>query len=165
MWSGNKEENHGQGAKLVDPHFSQKGARMNQTQRIRAFPPITAIIMLMVAVLALTAAGCGGNSPGSAAGDMVQLLSERKFSDAYDSFSSNSPVHAQVSRDDCVTQMSASLPEGTTITDFSVTEEKIEDDKGTVSWKATVRMPNVDGQTFNDKFQMVKEDGNWKVDQ
>ncbi|MEK6536321.1 MAG: DUF4878 domain-containing protein [Actinomycetota bacterium] len=119
----------------------------------------------MVAVLALTAAGCGGNSPGSAAGDMVQLLSERKFSDAYDSFSSNSPVHAQVSRDDCVTQMSASLPEGTTITDFSVTEEKIEDDKGTVSWKATVRMPNVDGQTFNDKFQMVKEDGNWKVDQ
>ena len=42
--------------------------------------------------------------------------------------------------------MSASLPEGTTITDFSVTdfsvtEEEIEDDKGTISWKATVRMP------------------------
>lgn len=138
---------------------------MNQTQRIRAFLPITAIIMMMVAVLALTAVGCGGNSPGSAAGDMVQLLSERKFSDAYDSFSSNSPVHAQVSRDDFVTQMSASLPEGTTITDFSVTEEKIEDDKGTVSWKATVRMPNMDEQTLDDKFQMVKEDGNWKVDQ
>jgi hypothetical protein len=120
---------------------------------------------MMVAVLALTAVGCGGNSPGSAAGDMVQLLSERKFSDAYDSFSSNSPVHAQVSRDDFVTQMSASLPEGTTITDFSVTEEKIEDDKGTVSWKATVRMPNTDEQTLDDKFQMVKEDGNWKVDQ
>ena len=65
--------------------FPRKGHGMNQTQRIRAFPPITAIIMLMVAVLALTAAGCGGNSPGSAAGDMVQLLSERKFSDAYDS--------------------------------------------------------------------------------
>jgi len=138
---------------------------MNQTQRIRAFLPITAIMMMMVAVLALTAVGCGGNSPGSVAGDMVQLLSERKFGDAYDSFSSSSPVRAQVSRDDFVTQMSASLPEGTTITDFSVTEEKIEDDKGTISWKATVRMPNADDQTLDDKFQMVKEDDNWKVDQ
>ncbi|MHB1325287.1 MAG: NTF2-like N-terminal transpeptidase domain-containing protein [Thermoleophilia bacterium] len=138
---------------------------MNQTQRIRAFLPVTAIIMLLVAVLALTAVGCGGNSPGSAAGDMVQLLSERRFGDAYDSFSSNSPVRAQVSRDDFVTQMSASLPEGTAITDFSVTEENIEADKGTISWKATVRMPNADDQTLDDKFQMVKEEDNWKVDQ
>ncbi|MDO8736375.1 MAG: NTF2-like N-terminal transpeptidase domain-containing protein [Thermoleophilia bacterium] len=121
-------------------------------------------IILLVALLAVAAAGCGGNTPSSAARDMVQMLSDRQFGEAYDSFSSASPVR-EIQREDFISQMEASLPDGTTISEFSVTEEKIDGDKATVAWKAKVKMPNEDEQDLDDSFSAVKEDDTWMIEQ
>jgi hypothetical protein len=119
---------------------------------------------MLVVFLAVMAAGCGGNTPSSAANDMVQMLSDRQFGQAYDSFSSASPVR-EIQKEDFIAQMEASLPEGTTITEFSVTEEKIDGDKATVNWKAKVKMPDAEEQILDDSFSAVKEDGTWKIEQ
>ena len=115
---------------------------MNRFWKVRGIALALSMILLAV-MLAAAVSGCGGNTPSSAAGDMVQMLSDRQFGEAYDSFSSASPVR-EIKREDFISQMEASLPEGTTITEFSVTEEKIDGDKATVTWKAKVKMPNVD---------------------
>lgn len=121
-------------------------------------------MILLAAILMSAAYGCGGNTPSSAARDMVQMLSDRQFGEAYDSFSSVSPVR-EIAREDFIAQMESSLPEGTTITEFSVTEEKIDGDKATVNWQAKVNMPNEEEQPLDDSFSAVKEDGTWKIEQ
>ena len=148
--------------------FSREGVYiyMNQscTARVTAFAMAVTLMMTVMALTALVASGCGGNTPGSASNEMVQRLSDRKFDEAYDSLSASSPIR-QVKREDFIAQMSASLPEGTTITEFSITEEKTEGDKSTVSWKAKVNIPGHNDQTLDDKFDLVNEDGTWKVEQ
>jgi len=136
---------------------------MNKFWKARA-TALALSMMLLAAILVVAVPGCGGNTPSSAARDMVRMLSDRQFGEAYDSFSSASPVR-EIKREDFISQMEASLPEGTTITEFSVTEEKIDGDKATVAWKAKVNMPNVDEQPLDDSFSVVKEDGTWKIEQ
>jgi len=121
-------------------------------------------MVLLIALLAVMATGCGGDTPSSAARDMVQMLSDRQFGEAYDSFSSASPVR-EIQREDFIAQMEASLPAGTTISEFSVTEEKIDGDKATVSWKAKVKLPDTEEQDLDDNFSVVREDGTWKIEQ
>jgi hypothetical protein len=135
---------------------------MNQlrTTRIIVLAMTTA---LLLGILALVTSGCGGNSPSSASTDMMQLITDHKFGDAYDSFSSTSSVRAEVNRDDFVSQMGATFTESITVSDFTVTEEKIDGDTATVSWTAKIKMPDGQEQPLNDKFQLVKEDGTWKV--
>ena len=121
--------------------------------------------VFLVALLALAAAGCGGNSPSSATTDMLTLLGNRDFSGAYDAFASSSQIRANVSKEEFVSEMGASLPEGSSLSDIRITDEKIDGDTATVSWSATVKAPNVPDQQLNDSFQLTKEDGVWKVQQ
>ena len=121
-------------------------------------------MMLLATVLAGAAPGCGGNTPSSASRDMVQMLSDRQFGETYDSFSPSSPVR-EIKREEFVSQMEASLPEGATITGFSVTEETIDGDKATVKWKARVIVPDEDEQPLDDSFSAVRENGIWKIEQ
>lgn len=140
-----------------------KGATMNRSCKAGHLALAFSMILL-AAVLMPAAAGCGGNTPSSAASDMVQMLSDRQFGEAYDAFSSASPIR-EIKREDFISQMEASLPEGTTITEFAVTEEKIDGDKATVSWKAKVNIPNAEEQPLDDSFSAVREDGTWKIEQ
>jgi len=114
-------------------------------------------------MLALAAAGCGGNTPTQGANDMMQLIINRDYGAAYDAFSSASPVKHELNRDDFISQMQASFPEVATLGDFNVTDEQIDGDSATVSWTAKITLPDGQEQPLNDKFQMVKEDGTWKV--
>ena len=97
--------------------------------------------------------------------DMLTLLSNRDFSGAYDSFASSSQIRANVSKEEFVSEMGASLPEGSSMADISVSDEKIDGDNATVSWSATVKTPNSQDQPLNDSFQLTKEDDVWKVQQ
>lgn len=135
---------------------------MNRSWKAGVFVPASIILLAIMLLAAIP--GCGGNTPSSAASDMVQMLSARQFGEAYDSFSTTSPVR-EVKREDFIAQMEASLPAGTSITEFSVTEEKVEDSKATVTWSAKVNMPNVPEQPLDDSFSLVKEYGTWKVEQ
>lgn len=140
-----------------------KGETMNRFYKARHLALVLTTIFLAV-ILMSAVYGCGGNTPSSAARDMVQMLSDRQFGEAYDSFSSVSPVR-EIKREDFISQMEASLPDGTTITEFSVTEEKIDGDKATINWKAKVNIPNAEEQPLDDSFSAVKEDGTWKIEQ
>ena len=126
---------------------------------------IALAVILAAAMMALLASGCGGNTPSYASQDMLTMLANRDFGGAYDAFASSSQIRAQVSRDEFITQMGTSLPEGSTLTDVNISDEKIDGDKATVSWSATVKMPNAEDQSLNDSFQLVKEDDVWKVEQ
>ncbi|MHB9054071.1 MAG: Rv0361 family membrane protein [Thermoleophilia bacterium] len=138
---------------------------MRHSRTIRAGATAVAVILTMAA-LALLAAGCGGsNTPTSATQDMLTLLANRDFGGAYDAFANSSQIRSQVSRDDFIKQMGASLPEGTTLSDINVTNEQIDGDKATVSWTATVKSTSAQDQPLTDSFAVVKEDDSWKVDQ
>lgn len=121
-------------------------------------------IILLAAMLAVAAPGCGGNTPSSASREMVQMLSDRQFGEAYDSFSSSSPVR-EIKREEFISQMEATLPEDATINEFSVMEEIIDGDKATVNWKAKVNAPDEDEQPLDDSFSVVRESGIWKIEQ
>jgi len=138
---------------------------MKDLRGVRTTIIIAAAIVMMVAVLPLLASGCGGNTPTSAATDMMQLITDHKYGEVYDSFSSDSPVRAQINRDDFVAQMESSFPAATTISEFTVTEEKIDGDKATVNWTAKISTPDGQEEPLNDKFELVLEDGTWKVSQ
>ena len=137
---------------------------MLHSKAIRA--ALAALAIIITAGAMLLASGCGsGKTPSAATQDMLNLLADRDFGGAYDAFASSSQIRAQVSRDDFIKQMGISLPDGTTLTDINVTDEKIDGDKATVSWTATVKSTNAQDQPLTDSFALVKEDDAWKVDQ
>ncbi len=152
------------GEPTINFRAHKKGVSMKKS-RTTGVMAIVVAFMAAVAILALVVAGCGGNTPTSASQEMIEKLSSRDFGGAYDSFSSSSPVRAQIDRDTFISKMQTSLPDGTTITEFNASNEQIDGDKATVSWSAKVKMPNVDEQPLDDKFTLVKEDDTWKIDQ
>lgn len=135
---------------------------MYRSHKAGASPLILAFAMMAALLLAVT--GCGGNSPGSASAEMVDKLSTRSFGEAYDSFATQSQMRAELTREQFIAQFEAALPPGSEIVDFSVTEEKTDGDRATVTWKATVKVPNAEDQPLDDQFELIREDGVWKVD-
>lgn len=117
----------------------------------------------LVLVIMLFATGCG-KSPSSTASEFTKAINERNFGAAYDMLASNSPVRA-IAREDFIKNAEASMPQGSVLENFQVTEEKIEGDTATVKWSALQKVPGQTDEPINSSWTMVKENEEWKIQQ
>jgi hypothetical protein len=136
---------------------------MIRSERVKTAAAAMAALLAAMTLLAVLLAGCGCNTPSSATTDMIQKLSDRQFGEAYDSFASNSEMRQKVTRDQFIAQFEAALPDGSKIEEVSITEETVDGDKATVKWQATVKLPGGEEQKLDDSFELVNENGTWKV--
>jgi hypothetical protein len=120
------------------------------------------VVALLAAMTALAVAGCGGQSPTQAADEFTQHLNNREFGEAYDMLSSSSPLKA-VSRDDFIKNAQQSLPNGSRVDNFQVTEEDVNGDTATVKWTGTEKVPGQPDQTQNGTWTLNREDDQWKL--
>ena len=76
--------------------------------------------------------------------------------------SSASPVKA-ISKDDFAKNVDASLPQGTTVDSFLVTEENINGDTATVKWTGTEKIPGQPDNPQSGTWTLNKENEEWKL--
>ena len=123
-------------------------------------------ILALTGLLLLGAllAGCGSQGPGAAAEQFAAALNSRDFGAAYDLLSGDSPLRG-VSRDDFIRNAENSFPRNAAVDSFQVTSEDVRDDTATVNWSAVEKIPGQPGRPVNSSWQMVRENGNWKIKQ
>lgn len=121
------------------------------------------VVLSLVAALALTVTACGGDSPGDTVKKYFDNISSGDFGAVYDLLSKDSPARKQYSRDEFVEMAKEEFPQGATISNYSVLEEKIDGDRATVKFRATLKAPDAPEDTDEDTISLVKEDGKWKL--
>lgn len=121
------------------------------------------VVLSLVAAMVLALSACGGDSPGDTVKEYFDNISSGDFGAVYDLLSKDSPVRQQYSRDEFTEMAREEFPQGATISDYSVLEEKIDGDRATVKFRATLKAPNEPEDTDEDTISLVKEDGKWKL--
>ena len=118
----------------------------------------------LLLLAAWLAAGCGSQEPGATAQQFAGALNNRDFGAAYDLLSGDSPLRG-VSRDDFIRNAESSFPQNGAVDSFQVTSEDIKDDSATVNWSAVEKIPGQPDRPVSSSWQMVKENGHWKIKQ
>lgn len=120
-------------------------------------------VLVLGAFMALFAAGCGGGGPGDTVEKFFENMADRNFAEVYDMVSRDSPAR-KVSREEFIKTMEeAGIPEGASMSDYEVLEERIDGDRATVRFKATLKAPNEPDDTDEGTVELVNEDGEWKI--
>ena len=119
-------------------------------------------IAALAALLLPLAAGCGGETPTSAARTFMQHLNNREFGQAYDMLASSSPLK-KIPRNRFINNAEASTPKGAVVAGFTVTSESVNGGRATVRWKGTRKAPGTPDDPQNGSWTLNQEDGHWKL--
>ncbi len=128
---------------------------------MRKIAPII-LAAALAALMFLPAAGCGSESPTSAAQAFMQHLNNREFGDAYDMLASSSPLK-KISRDQFVRNADASSPQGARVDGFTVTSESVNGNTATVKWRGTRKAPGAPDDPQTGTWTLTREDDQWKL--
>lgn len=120
-------------------------------------------VLALAAFMALFAAGCGDDSPGDVVKEALEKTSDRDFDEVYDMFAKDSSMRKYNSKEEYVENAKKNMPEGASISDIEILEEKIDGDNATVRFKATFKAPDEPDDTDEETAKLVKEDGEWKI--
>lgn len=126
---------------------------------------LTVLAIAALLLAAALAAGCGGgDSPSSVVDDYIGALNERDFDKIYDLTSSS--YQESQPKDEFVSGLEAVWIEGSSLEEYEIIEEKVDGDKATVTFKATVLLPGApedSSEMSESSVELVKEDGGWKL--
>ena len=119
-----------------------------------------ALVMLLV-ILALVFV-IGGSSPTSATEDFFGAIQDGDCDGYYDALSEDTQEARRRSPSARTTPTSSSAPRTARAASIEVTDEEMDGDEATVKFK----IKDCDDDDENDKgeIDLVKEDGDWKID-
>jgi hypothetical protein len=123
-----------------------------------------AAALLLVLLLGAFVSACGGPSPSDTVIGVIEAYNRFDFNAVYDA-SSQKLKQASGGRKKAVDQLAISFPPGAQIVDYAITSEETDGDRATVTWTGTLRAPDLPDQEIDTKVNLVKEDGQWKMDQ
>lgn len=123
------------------------------------------VIAALIVMSASLSAGCGGGeSPGDAVRQIIEAYNSGDFGKVYD-LSSASLKQQAGERETSIQMMASQWPPGTSVSDLEITSEQIDGDRATVGWKGTMHMPDLPDKTAGATVSLVKENGQWLLDQ
>lgn len=127
---------------------------------------ISALVLtvIMTGLLMMAATGCGvQEKPSDTIEEFYILLSERKFSEAYNLLASDSKTKKAMSEEVFVQSTDKQTPQGLALTSFSVISESEDGDRAKVKFSVTFEEPGKEPRSNEVEAELVKEDGRWKI--
>lgn len=129
---------------------------------------LLAVVALVVLLLGVSAAGCGGDSPSSVLEEFTYAQADNDCEKIIDLLTEESrglfsmATGTETDPVEACKQTLAASPQEVEITNFETIEENIDGDRAEVKFSIS---GNVGGEelTQEETITMVKEDGGWKV--
>lgn len=119
----------------------------------------------LIGISAALSAGCGGDeNPSDVVRQIIEAYNSGDFGSVYD-LSSASLKQQAGERETSIQMMASQWPPGTSVSDLEITSEQIDGDRATVGWKGTLHMPDVPDKAAGAMVTLVKENGQWLLDQ
>ncbi len=122
------------------------------------------LALLLVLAAAMSLSACGGESPSDVVERVIEAYNQQDFDTVYDA-SSQTLQQAAGTREAAIEMLQVSFPPGAEIIDLEITGETIDGDRATVTWTGTVKSIDLPEQKVDTEVRLIKENGEWKVDQ